>query len=38
VFDRIRRVDRGDAALVFITNGVEKGEVEALWQAMKALG
>ena len=37
VFDRFRPVDRGEPALVFITNGVEKGEVEALWKAMKGL-
>jgi G3E family GTPase len=38
VFDRMRPVDRGEPALVFITNGVEKSEVEALWQAMRRLG
>ena len=37
VFDRLRPVERGEAALVFITNGVEQGEVEALWQAMRRL-
>jgi G3E family GTPase len=28
---------RGEPALVFITNGIEQREVEALWQAMKGL-
>jgi G3E family GTPase len=37
VFDRLRPVDVGEPALVFITNGVEKREVEALWHAMKGL-
>jgi len=37
VFDRLRRVERGEPALVFITNGVEQREVEALWSAMKGL-
>jgi G3E family GTPase len=37
VFDRFRPVDRGEPALVFITNGVEKSEVEALWRAMSRL-
>jgi G3E family GTPase len=37
VFDRFRPVDSGEPALVFITNGVEKSEVEALWNAMKGL-
>jgi G3E family GTPase len=37
VFDRLRPVDGGEPALVFITNGVEKSEVEALWRAMKGL-
>jgi G3E family GTPase len=37
VFDRFRPVESGEPALVFITNGVEKGEVEALWKAMKGL-
>jgi G3E family GTPase len=37
VFDRFRQVDSGEPALVFITNGVEKSEVEALWKAMKGL-
>jgi G3E family GTPase len=37
VFDRLRRVERGAPALVFITHGVERREVEALWQAMKGL-
>jgi G3E family GTPase len=38
VFDRFRPIESGDAALVFITNGVERNEVEALWQAMRRLG
>lgn len=38
VFDRLRPAERGQHALVFITNGVEQGEVEALWQAMRRLG
>jgi G3E family GTPase len=37
VFDRFRPVESGEPALVFITNGVEKAEVEALWKAMKGL-
>jgi G3E family GTPase len=37
VFDRLRPVERGEAALVFITNGVSQSEVQALWQAMKGL-
>ena len=37
VFDRFRPVAAGAPALVFITNGVEKSEVEALWRAMKGL-
>ena len=37
VFDRFRPVESGEPALVFITNGVEKSEVEALWKAMKGL-
>jgi G3E family GTPase len=37
VFDRLRPVEGGEPALVFITNGVEKSEVEALWRAMKGL-
>jgi G3E family GTPase len=37
VFDRLRPAERGEAALVFITHRVEKGEVEALWQAMERL-
>ena len=38
VFDRLRAVQSGEPALVFITNGVEKAEVEALWGAMRQLG
>lgn len=37
VFDRFRPVAGGEPALVFITNGVEKEEVQALWEAMKGL-
>ena len=37
VFDRLRPVAKGEAALVFITNGVEQREVEALWHAMKGV-
>ena len=41
VFDRLRPASRSQAAghpvLVFITNKVEKSEVEALWRAMKGL-
>lgn len=38
VFDRLRAVQSGEPALVFITNGVEKAEVDALWRAMRQLG
>jgi len=34
----MRAAEGGEPALVFITNGVEKSEVEALWQAMRRLG
>ena len=34
VFDRLRAVPRSETGLVFITNRVEKPEIEALWQAM----
>jgi G3E family GTPase len=37
VFDRFRRVEKGEPGLVFITNGIERGEVQALWEAMKRL-
>ena len=37
VFDRLRRVASGEPALVFITNGVDRREVQALWNAMKGL-
>jgi len=37
VFDRFRAVAGGEPALVFITNGVDKVEVEKLWEAMKGL-
>ena len=38
VFDRLRAVQSGEPALVFITHGVEQAEVEALWTAMRRLG
>ena len=37
VFDRLRPVSRGEAALVFITNGIDKAEVESLWGALSRL-
>jgi len=37
VFDRLRAVERGEPGLVFVTNGVEQREIEALWQAMGRL-
>jgi len=37
VFDRLRPVDRGEPALVFITHAVDKSEVQALWDAMNGL-
>ena len=37
VFDRLRPASSGERALVFITNGIERREIEALWQAMKGL-
>jgi G3E family GTPase len=37
VFDRLRPVQGGEPALVFVTNGIEKCDVEALWQALEAL-
>ena len=37
VFDRLRPVERGEPALVFITHGIEKGEVEELWRALVRL-
>jgi G3E family GTPase len=37
VFDRLRRVERGQPTLVFVTNDIDKKEVEALWLAMKGL-
>jgi G3E family GTPase len=37
VFDRLRQVARGEPALVFVTQRVERAEIEALWQAMSAL-
>ena len=38
VFDRLRAVQSGEPALVFITHGVEQAEVAALWAAMRGLG
>jgi G3E family GTPase len=37
VFDRLRRVERGEPVLVFITHGVAQKDVQALWNAMKGL-
>ena len=37
VFDRLRPASSGEPALVFITHGIERREIEALWQAMKGL-
>ena len=37
VFDRLRSVAKSETGLVFITNGVERREVDALWQAMSNL-
>jgi G3E family GTPase len=37
VFDRLRPIREGMPALVFITHGVERTEVQALWDAMKGL-
>ena len=37
VFDRLRPVAKSETGLVFITKGVEKREVDALWQAMSKL-
>jgi G3E family GTPase len=37
VFDRLRPVEGGEPALVFITNGIDQGEVEALWRALRGL-
>ncbi len=37
VFDRLRMVELPETGLVFITQHVEKKEVEALWQAMSKL-
>jgi G3E family GTPase len=34
VFDRLRPVERGEPALVFVTHRIDKAEIEALWQAM----
>lgn len=37
VFDRLRPAARGEPALVFITNRMEKRDVQKLWEAMKGL-
>ena len=37
VFDRLRRVERGEPGLVFITNRIERREVIALWDALTGL-
>jgi G3E family GTPase len=37
VFDRLRPVERGEPALVFITHGIERTEVEELWRALMRL-
>jgi G3E family GTPase len=37
VFDRLRQIERGEPALVFVTHRVEKAEIEALWRAMTRL-
>lgn len=37
VFDRLRRIERGELGLVFLTNGIERREIESLWQAMSEL-
>ena len=37
VFDRLRPIERGEPALVFVTHRVEKAEIEALWQARARL-
>jgi G3E family GTPase len=37
VFDRLRPVERGEPALVFVTHRIDKAEIEALWQAMTRL-
>jgi G3E family GTPase len=37
VFDRLRPARGGQAALVFIANGIEKNEVQSLWNAMSKL-
>jgi G3E family GTPase len=37
VFDRLRPVERGEPALVFITQGIERAEVEELWRALARL-
>lgn len=37
VFDRLRAVPGAQTGLVFITRRIERGEIEALWQALSAL-
>jgi G3E family GTPase len=37
VFDRLRPVELPQTGLVFVTNRMEKSEVEALWHAMSEL-
>jgi G3E family GTPase len=37
VFDRLRPVERGEPALVFITRRIERAEVEELWRALARL-
>jgi G3E family GTPase len=37
VFDRLRPAGAGQPGLIFITNGIEKREIEALWSALKGL-
>ena len=37
VFDRLRPVERGEPALVFVTHRVEREEVDGLWRSMLRL-
>jgi G3E family GTPase len=37
VFDRLRPVEKGEPGLVFITHGIERREVLALWDALKGI-
>ena len=37
VFDKFRRVGSGEPALVFVTNAIERTEIEGLWQALVRL-